>query len=131
MKILWVQTNVTPQLKNFFYYRFDLTKKTPLPPRKIKGNLDLGRFDLTNFDTPPQIKGNLDLGRFDLTNFDLTPPSENFMGANCNPQPFNQSSASSRSLQTQQKTRVTEAQHNAEKHFLLMCIYNKFTQLCI
>ena len=29
------------------------------------------------------------------------------------------SSASSRSLQTQQKPRVTEAQHNAEKHFLL------------
>ena len=26
--------NVTPQLKKFFYYRFDLTKKTP-PPAKI------------------------------------------------------------------------------------------------
>ena len=30
------------------------------------------------------------------------------------------SSASSLSLQTQQKPRVTEAQHNAEKHFLFI-----------
>ena len=40
---------------------------------KIKGKLDLGRFELTNFDPPPQIKGKLDLGRFELTNFDTLP----------------------------------------------------------
>ena len=33
VKILWVQTNVTPQLKKIFYYIFDFTKKTP--PVKI------------------------------------------------------------------------------------------------
>ena len=60
--------NVTPQLKNFLYYRFDLTKKTPLPK---------------------------------------------FYG--CKLQRY-----TSRSLQTQQKPRVTEAQHNAEKHFLFI-----------
>ena len=74
--------NVTPQFKKIFYYRFDLTKKTPPPPgEKFKGaNCNVTpqlkkffyyRFDLTNFDSPPKkIKGNLDLGRFDLTNFD-------------------------------------------------------------
>ena len=47
---------------------------SPSPPQ-IKGNLDLGRFDLTNFDPPPpKIKGNLDLGRFDMTNFDTPLP---------------------------------------------------------
>ena len=39
------------------------------PPTKIKGKLDLGRFELTNIDSP-QIKGKLDRGRFELTNFD-------------------------------------------------------------
>ena len=39
------------------------------PPTKIKGKLDLGRFELTNFDSP-KIKGKLDLGRFELTNID-------------------------------------------------------------
>ena len=35
---------------------------------------------------PPQIQGHLDLGIFDLTNFD--PPSgEHFMGTNCNVTP--------------------------------------------
>ena len=42
---------------------------TNFDPPKIKGKLDLGRFELTNFD-PPKIKGKLDLGRFELTNFD-------------------------------------------------------------
>ena len=40
-----------------------------MTPLHIKGKLDLGRFELTNFDSP-QIKGKLDLGRFELTNFD-------------------------------------------------------------
>ena len=43
-----------------------------MTPSQIKGKLDLGRFELTNFD-PPQIKGKLDLGRFELTNFDPPP----------------------------------------------------------
>ena len=29
--------NVTPQLKKFFYYRFDLTKKTPPPHQNFMG----------------------------------------------------------------------------------------------
>ena len=39
----------------------------------MKGKLDQGRFELTNFD-PPQIKGKLDLGRFELTNFEPPAP---------------------------------------------------------
>ena len=67
--ILLQHTPSSPQIKgNLDLGRFDLTNFAPLPPQ-IKRNLDLGRFDLTNFD-PSQIKGNLDLGRFDLTNFD-------------------------------------------------------------
>ena len=42
------------------------------PLTKIKGKLDLGRFELTNIDSS-QIKGKLDLGRFELTNFDSPP----------------------------------------------------------
>ena len=45
-----------------------------MTPSQIKGKLDLGRFELTNFDPPTKIKGKLDLGRFELTNFD--PPNK-------------------------------------------------------
>ena len=62
--------NVTPQLKIFVYYRFDLTKKTP--PQNFMG---------ANCNITPQLK-NFFYYRFDLTK--KTPPSENFVGANCN-----------------------------------------------
>ena len=44
-----------------------------MTPPSIKGKLDRGRFELTNFDPPTKIKGKLDLGRFELTNIDITP----------------------------------------------------------
>ena len=109
--------NVTPQLKKNFYYRFDSTKKTPPPPSE--------NFMGANHNVTPQWK--IFFVR-DLTWQKDPPPSpgENVMGVNCNVTP-----ASSCSLQTQQKPRVTEAQHNAEKHFLLLIYYKNAPNLLV
>ena len=102
--------NTTPPLlkASFFDYRFDLTNFKP--PRQ--------NFMGTICHVTPVLNDILDLCRFDLTY--LTPPPAKILQdaffRHIMPQPFNQS-ASSHSRQ--QKPRVTEAQHNAEKHFLL------------
>ena len=63
--------NITPQLKIFFYYRFDLTKKTPNPPPKFYG------CKLLCYTSIKKIF----YYRFHLTK---KTPCQNFMGANCN-----------------------------------------------
>ena len=64
----------------------------------------------------PVLNDILDLCRFDLTY--LTPPHQNFTGCISSHYTTTVQPISIQPLQTQQKPRVTEAQHNAEKHFL-------------
>ena len=137
--------NATPLLKAIFFdYRFDLTKNTPPPPSQ--------NFMGANCNaTPPLLKAIFFNYRFDLTKNTPPPPGQNFMGAFCHHytcvkwffrsmqiwldifdpplQNFTGCISSHyttavqpisiQPLQTQQKPRVTEAQHNAEKHYLL------------
>ena len=66
----------------------------------------------------PVLNDILDLCRFDFTY--LTPPHQNFTGCILSHYTTAIQPISIQPLQTQQKPRVTEAQHNAEKHFLFL-----------
>ena len=92
------------------------------------------RFDLINFDPScqnlmgaichitPVLNDILDLCRFDLTY--LTPhPQPKFFGCILSRYTTAIQPISIQPLQTQQKPHVTEAQHNAEKHFLFKLLY--------
>ena len=66
----------------------------------------------------PVLNDILDLCRFDLTY--LPPPHQNFTGCILSHYTTAVQPISIQLLQTKQKPRVTEAQHNAEKRFLLV-----------
>ena len=66
----------------------------------------------------PVLNDILDLCRFDLT---YLTPHQNFTGCISSHYTTAVQPISIQPLQSQQKPRVTEAQHNAEKHFLLRC----------